>query len=91
MPHASITVAVDAQLHWVVRVPEVLAGAARASSAAQLALLGAEFDAMRAALNEAARDDLVVAAVTRAVIEFLGEPPELPFIGEPFGGEGGTD
>jgi len=30
-------------------------------------------------------------AITRAVIEFLGEPPELPFIGEPFGGEGGSD
>ena len=91
MPHAIITVAVDAQLHWVVRVPEVLAGAARASSAAQLALLGAEFDALRAAGNEASRDALVVAAIARAVIESLSEPPELPFIGEPFGGESGTD
>ena len=55
MPHASIPVPVDAQLHWVVRVPEVLAGAARASSAAQLARLGAEFDAIIAgAATEAA-------------------------------------
>ena len=91
MPHASITVPVDAQLHWVVRVPEVLAGAARASSAAQLARLGAEFDAMRAALDEAARADFMVGAITRAVLELLSEPPALPFIGEPFGGEGGTD
>ena len=91
MPHPSITVAVDAQLHWVVRVPEVLAGATRASSAVQLANLGADFDAMQVTPGEAARADLMVGVITRAVIEFLGEPPELPFIGEPFGGEGGTD
>jgi hypothetical protein len=91
MPHASITVPVDAQLHWVVRVPEVLAGAARASSAAQLARLGAEFDALQVTPDEAARADIMVGAITRAVLEFLSEPPELPFIGEPFGGEGGTD
>ena len=91
MPHASITIPVDAQLHWVVRVPEVLAGATCASSSAQLARLGAEFDAMQVTLDEASRDDLVVAAITRAVLDFLSEPPALPFIGEPFGGEGGTD
>ncbi len=91
MPHASITVHVDAQLHWVVRVPEVHAGAARASSAAQLARLGAELDAMQVTPDEAARADIMVGAITRAVLEFLSEPPALPFIGEPFGGEGGTD
>jgi len=74
MPHASITVPVDAQLHWVVRVPEVLAGAARASSAAQLARLGAEFDAMQVTPDEAARADIMVGAITRAVLEFLSEP-----------------
>jgi len=47
MLHPSITITVDAQLHWVVRVPEVLAGAPRPSSSAQLASLGAEFDAMQ--------------------------------------------
>jgi len=91
MPQASVTVPVDAQLHWVVRVPEILAGATRASSPAQLARLGAELDALRAAVDEAARADVMVGAITRAVIELLSEPPELPFIGEPFGGEGGTD
>jgi hypothetical protein len=91
MLHPSITVTVDAQLHWVVRVPEVLAGATRPSSSAQLASLGAEFDAMRMTADEAARADITAGAVTRAVIAFLSEPPELPFIGEPFGGEGGTD
>lgn len=91
MPHSSTTVAVDAQLHWVVRVPELLAGATRASSAAQLARLAAELDAMQVALGEAALTDIIVATITRVVIELLSEPPELPFIGEPFGGEGGTD
>jgi hypothetical protein len=91
MPHLSTTVAVDGQLDWVVRVPEVLAGATRASSPAQLARLGSEFDAMQHAAAEAARTDIAMRAMTRAVIAFLSEPPELPYIGEPFGGEGGTD
>jgi len=91
MPHVSITVAVDAQLHWVLRVPELLTGATRASSAAQLACLGAEFEALEVTVDEAARADVMVGAVARVVVELLGEPPELPFIGEPFGGEGGTD
>ena len=91
MPHTSITVAVDAQLHWVVRVPETLAGATRAPSAAQLANLGAAFEAMQVTAAEAARADIMVGAITRAVIDLLSEPPDLPFIGEPFGGTGGTD
>ena len=91
VPHARITVPVDAHLHWVVRVPEVLAGAARASSAAQLAILGAELDALQVAMHEAARARVFMEAITRAVIGFLSEPPELPFIGEPFGGDDGTD
>ena len=91
MPHASITVAVDAQLRWVLRVPELLAGATRASSAAQLARLGAEFKAMQLAADEAARSDIMVEAVARAVVELLREPPELPYIGAPFGGEDSTD
>ena len=68
MPHASITVPVDAQLHWVVRVPEVLAGATRVSSAAQLARLGAEFDAMQVTPDEAARADIMVGAIARAFV-----------------------
>ena len=91
MPHPSVAVAVDEQLLWVVRVPEVLAGATRASSAAQLARLGAEFDASYLTAHEALRAEIAVGVITRAVLESLGEPPELPFIGEPFGGEGGTD
>jgi hypothetical protein len=91
MSQASITVAVDAQLHWVVRVPEALAGATRAASSAQLARLVAEFDAMQVAADDAARAEALVGTIASAVIECLGEPPDLPFIGEPFGGEDGTD
>ena len=91
MPHASITIVVDEHLHWVVRVPEVLIGAARASSAAQLARLGAELDVVRDASAEARRADVVAKAITRTVLEILNEPPELPFIGETFGGEDSTD
>ena len=91
MSQASITVAVDARLHWVVRVPEAPAGATRASSSAHLARLIAEFDAMQVTVDEAARAEAMVGIIVDAVIEFLGEPPELPFIGEPFGGEDGTD
>ena len=36
------------------------------------------------------RADIMVGIVARAVFEFLSEPPALPFIGEPFGGDGGT-
>jgi hypothetical protein len=91
MSHASVTVTVDTQLHWVVRVPEVPAGATRASSAAQLARSCAELDALPITPNDVARADIVVETIARAVIELLSEPPDLPFIGEPFGGDGGTD
>jgi hypothetical protein len=46
---------------------------------------------MQVTPDEAARADIMVGAITRAVLEFLSDPPDLPFIGEPFGGEGGTD
>jgi hypothetical protein len=91
MPHARITVPVDAQLHWVVRVPEALAGTTRACSPAQLASHLAEFEAMRFAPNERPGAALMVGAITRAVIELLSEPPQLPFIGDPFGGDDATD
>jgi hypothetical protein len=91
MSHASITVTVDAQLHWVLRVPEVLAGATRASSAAQLARSCAELDALPISPTDVARADTVVETIARVVIELLSGPPDLPYIGEPFGGDGGTD
>jgi hypothetical protein len=89
MPHASI--AVDEQLNWVLRVPELLPGATLPSSAEHLATLRAAFDSPPFMQSEAVRADVMVGAIARAVVDVLGAPPELPFIGEPFGGEGGTD
>lgn len=95
MQGASVTVTVDAQLLWVVRIPELRAGVARAASREQLAVFGGEFDALQATLagaGHAAGDaGAWVDALALAVLEALREPPELPFIGEPFGGEEGTD
>ena len=95
MQSTSATVTVDAQLLWVVRVPELQACVARAASRAQLAAFCGEFDALQATLpgaRHAAGDaGAWVGAIALAVLESLREPPELPFIGEPFGGEDGTD
>ena len=95
MSSTSITVTVDAQLLWVVRVPEAQAGVARAASREQLAAFCGELDALRAAIPTAGHTfgdaGAWVGAIAVAVLESLGEPPALPFIGEPFGGEDGTD
>lgn len=95
MPGTRATVTVDAQLLWIVRVPELQAGVARAASREQLAIFCGELEAVKAAFPDdgytAGAACAWVGAITRAVLEALGEPPELPFIGEPFGGEDGTD
>jgi hypothetical protein len=95
MPTTTAIVTVDAQLLWIVRVPELQAGVARAASREQLTAFCGEFDALRAALHgfgPAAGDPGAwIGAIALAVLESLHEPPELPFIGEPFGGEVGTD
>ena len=78
------------------RSPRSQLGAARAPSPAafvhlcvQLAedLAAAGCQALEAALSEA---DLVDAAA-RAVAGYLDDLPDLPLVGEPFGGEEGTD
>jgi hypothetical protein len=95
MPSTSATVTVDAQLLWIVRVPELQAGVARAASREQLGAFCAEFDALQAALPGGGygvgEPGASLDAVALAVFELLREPPELPFIGEPFGGEEATD
>ena len=89
-------VPVDADLAWVTPVPSAAPGAARRSSPAalvhlhfqlarELAAAGCDLDA--AALIDA---DLVDAAA-RAVAGYLDDLPDLPLVGEPFGGEEGTD
>ncbi|MEI6724700.1 MAG: hypothetical protein WCN81_00580 [Actinomycetes bacterium] len=85
-PHAIVTI--DEQLLWLIRLPESSAGASYPASPASLDLLGARFDAMEGA----GADDVAVAGVmAAALVEWLRELPELPFVGEPFGGVEGTD
>ena len=89
-------VAVDDDLVWVTDVPAVPLGAPRAPSPAALVHLRVQLAhdlaaagglALETALAEA---DLVDAAA-RAVAGYLDDLPDLPFVGEPFGGEEGTD
>ncbi len=90
MPRPRAIVTVDEQLLWLVDLRETPIGASLPASPASLAALGIQFDAGRRAV----RDDVtlgVAGAVTAAVLEWLHELPELPFVGEPFGGVEGTD
>jgi hypothetical protein len=89
-------VPVDAELVWVMPVPYAAAGAARRSSPAALVhlhlqlarqLAAAERDPESTTLDDAE----LVAAAARAVAGYLDDLPDLPLVGEPFGGEEGTD
>lgn len=89
-------VPVDDELVWVAPEPTAACAAARRSSPAALVHLqvrlaeeyAAEYGgAILAAFAEA---DLVDAAA-RAVAGYLEDLPDLPLVGEPFGGEEGTD
>jgi hypothetical protein len=91
-----VGIPVDDDLVWVVPEPTAALGAARRSSPAALVHLQVRLaqehaaacgDALDAALSEA---DLIDAAA-RAVAGYLDDLPDLPLVGEPFGGEEGTD
>lgn len=91
-----VSVPVDEELVWVTPVPATLLGAARPPSSAAFVhlcvrlaqdLTTAYGDEFEAAALEA---DLVDAAA-RAVAAYLDDLPDLPFVGEPFGGEEGSD
>jgi hypothetical protein len=90
MPRPRAIVTVDEQLLWLIALPESPVGTSCTASPASLALLGARFDAM----GRSAADDVtigVTGAVAAALMEWLRELPELPFVGEPFGGVEGSD
>jgi hypothetical protein len=89
-------VAVDDDLVWIVPLPSVERASTRPSSPAafvylcvQLAqdLAAAQGEALESAFDDA---DLIDAAA-RAVAGYLDDLPDLPLVGEPFGGEEGTD
>ncbi len=89
-------VAVDDDLVWVTDVPSVPLGAVRAPSPAALVHLCVRLAQELAvadgrALETAFIDAELVDAAARAVAGYLDDLPDLPFVGEPFGGEEGTD
>jgi hypothetical protein len=89
-------VAVDDDLLWVTDVPVAPLGAARAPSPAALVHLCVRLAQDLAAagglsLETAYAEAELVDAAARAVAGYLDDLPDLPFVGEPFGGEEGTD
>ena len=89
-------VPVDDELVWIVPVPAVMPGAARISSPAALVHLQLQLarEAAQAGggleLDALAGVELIDAAA-RVVAGYLDDLPDLPLVGEPFGGEEGTD
>jgi hypothetical protein len=89
-------VPVDADLVWVAPLPTAAVGAARAPSPAALVHMHLQLSQELAVaggepLTAALADAELLDAAARAVAGYLDELPELPFVGEPFGGEEGTD
>ena len=97
MPRQYVFVEVDELLQWVLRVPESITGMTRAATPEDIEELSASFDALHRALAEPAPgcdlDALThhVGHTVRALLRDARSLPDLPFIGEPFGGQGGTD
>ena len=91
MAGRSATVVVDEDLVWIVDSPTVQPATVRPASADDLRALARLLDEEL----DAARQQLLLARVlnefSRAVAESAEQLPPLPFIGEPFGGQGGTD
>ena len=89
-------VAVDDDLVWVTDVPALPLGAAHAPSPAALVHLCVRLAQDLAVAGDLARETAyaeaeLVDAAARAVAGYLEDLPDLPFVGEPFGGEEGTD
>ena len=87
---------VDDELVWVATAPVVEPAAARPSSPAALVHLSVRLAQELAAANGAARETAfaeaeLIEAAARVVAGYLDDLPDLPFVGEPFGGEEGTD
>ena len=97
MPRPSVLVEVDGLLQWVLDVPESITGEARAATPDDLAEMTASFDAFARVLA-APESGFYLDALThhvghlvRAALRDARTLPDLPLIGEPFGGQGGTD
>ncbi len=86
-------IGVDEHLAWVVCVPESAAGSSRAATSDHIAEASAGFDALAARLSDDPHPGLTDLAALAAslALRALADLPDLPFIGEPFGGEDATD
>jgi hypothetical protein len=89
-------VQVDDELVWVTPLPTAATGAARRSSPAALVHLHLQLLQELAVSGgdtpeSAFSDEELVDAAARAVAGYLDDLPDLPLIGESFGGEEGTD
>jgi hypothetical protein len=107
MASTKAIVAVDTELQWVFAAPGVPQGAARTASAEALLELTMSLDGelaeAAAAAGLVADPGSPAGAAETAVLRRLAASasaadergdrglPALPFIGEPFGGDGGTD
>lgn len=93
MPLPTAVVCVDERLLWVVRIPESVAGAARAATSGHIEAARARFDALAEGLSADPHPELtdLAALAARLALSALADLPDLPFIGEPFGGEDGSD
>lgn len=82
---------VDDELVWIVPLPAVSATAVRPASPQHLAELA---DLLDAELEAEGQQRFLIQALhhlARAAAASVADLPPLPFIGEPFGGQGGTD
>lgn len=91
-----LVVAVDDELVWVAPAPTAALGAARRSSPAALVHLRLQLAEEQAvacgeALEAALTEIELIDAAARVVAGYLEDLPDLPLVGEPFGGEEGTD
>jgi hypothetical protein len=89
-------VPVDDDLVWVAPVPVIGVAAARAPSPIALLRLSLQLAQEAAAahgeaLEPALAEAELIDAAARLVAGYLEDLPDLPLVGEPFGGEEGTD
>lgn len=87
-------VPVDNELVWIASAPVAESAAARPACTNSLirlrALLAAELAAASGG-GAAAAEAALIDAAARVVADYLEDLPDLPLIGEPFGGQEGTD
>ena len=91
MARRAVSFVVDDELIWIVEPPPVPRDAVRPASPGGLAELTAQLDAELQAARQQRFLACALDVFARVMADAAGGLPPLPFIGEPFGGRGGTD